>query len=273
MLYICATPIGNLEDITVRTLNILNKVDYILCEDTRRTVKLLNYYDIKKKLISMNEHMEFQKKDRIIEDLKSGMEIALVSDAGMPGIQDPGQLLIQSVIEKDLPYTVLPGASAMITALVGSGLSRDEFLFLGFLPRKKSERLQILEKYKDFSGEIILYEGPHRLIKLLEDILSVWGNREMVIARELSKHFEEYIRTSIQEAILEQTQIKGELVLIIKREDPSEKITYSEENLKEMATQLSANGMSTKDIVKELVEKTGISKNKAYEISLKKMYN
>ena len=149
MLYICATPIGNLEDITLRVLNTLKEVDYIACEDTRRTVKLLNHYNITKKLVSVNEHTEYDKKDAIIKDLEAGMNVALVSDAGMPGIQDPGRLIIEQAIAHKIPYTVLPGATAFVTALVGSGLCKDEFLFLGFLPRKKQERISLLKKYSD----------------------------------------------------------------------------------------------------------------------------
>ncbi|MDO4710409.1 MAG: 16S rRNA (cytidine(1402)-2'-O)-methyltransferase [Peptostreptococcaceae bacterium] len=264
MLYICATPIGNLEDITIRTLNVLKSVDYILCEDTRRTLKLLNHYDIKKKLVSMNEHTEFKKKERILDDLKNGMDIALVSDAGMPGIQDPGQLLIRSLIEDQLPYTVLPGPSAMITALVGSGLSQDEFLFLGFLPRKMNERIQILNKYKDFVGEVILYEAPHRFSKLLEDILSIWGDRTIVIAREISKKFEEYDHTTVNEALRRQ-EIKGELVLIIKRPDIPKDLT-SEQDLQLLIKQLLDQGIRTKEIAKKIAELSGISKNQAYDL-------
>lgn len=265
MLYICATPIGNLEDITIRTLNTLSEVDYIACEDTRRTLKLLNHYDIKKKLVSLNEHNEFQKRESILEDLKKGMNIALVSDAGMPGIQDPGQLLIQLAIEHNIAYTVLPGASALITALVGSGVSKDEFLFLGFLPRKKNERLNILNQYADFFGEIILYEAPHRFAKLIDDIHSVFGNRKIVIAREISKLHEEYIHTDLESAIKHYREIKGEIVLIIERgEQQVEEIDI--QDLAEIIYRLSEEGHSTKEITKILVKEYNLSKNEAYDL-------
>lgn len=270
MLYICATPIGNLEDITIRTLNVLKSVDYIICEDTRRTLKLLNHYMIKKKLISMNEHTEFYKKDQIIDDLQSGKNIALVSDAGMPLVQDPGQILLQKIIDNNIPYTVLPGPSALITALVGSGLNKDEFLFLGFLPRKQNERLEILNKYKNFSGEIILYEAPHRLSKLLKDILVAYGNRSIVIAREISKKFEEYDHTTIKQALMNK-EFKGELVLIIKRPDEIKDQQYSEYEIQMLIDKLFTQRLHTKQIVQELVQNWGLTKNKAYELVINHM--
>lgn len=265
MLYICATPIGNLEDITIRTLNVLKSVDYILCEDTRRTLKLLNHYMIKKKLISMNEHTEFHKKDQIIDDLQNGKNIALVSDAGMPLVQDPGQILLQTLIENNIPYTVLPGPSALITALVGSGLNKDEFLFLGFLPRKQNERLEVLKKYKNFTGEIILYEAPHRLSKLLKNILDVYGDRSIVIAREISKKFEEYDQTTIKQALMKE-EFKGELVLIIKRPDKVREQQYTENEIQMLIHKLADQGLHTKQIVQEIILTCGLTKNKAYEL-------
>lgn len=270
MLYVCATPIGNLEDITLRVLNTLKKVDYIACEDTRRTIKLLNHYDISKKLISINQHNEYERKNRIIDDLKEGKDIALVSDAGMPGIQDPGRILIEEVIKNQLPYTVLPGATAFVTALVGSGLCKDEFLFLGFLPRKNSERKVLLDKYSKFDKEIILYEAPHRFGKLLESIYESWGNRNIVISRELSKKFEEYIFTDIEEALNKHSKLKGEIVLIIegktnKEESDDVKVDI---NIDELVEEYLAKGFKTKELAKILVERANISKNEAYELAL-----
>ncbi len=266
MLYVCATPLGNLEDITLRTLRIFQEVDYILCEDTRRTIKLLNHYEIKKKLISMNEHSEFHKKNHIIDDLKAGKNIALVSDAGMPGIQDPGQQLIQEAIKNNVEYTILPGPSALITALVGSGMCQDEFVFLGFLPRKQSERKEILNRYASVKAELVLYESPHRFAKLLEDLMATLGDRNIVICRELSKRFEEYIHTTVNEAIEKQQDIQGELVIIIQRgEELNHEMT--EQDLIQIAKGMSE-GKTSKQLSKELIQKTGISKNRAYEIAL-----
>ena len=266
MLYVCATPLGNLEDITLRTLRVFRKVDYILCEDTRRTIKLLNHYEIKKRLVSMNEHTEFHKKNFVIEDLKEGKSIALVSDAGMPGIQDPGQMLIREVIKNKLEYTVLPGPSAMITAIVGSGWCEDEFLFLGFLPRKKKERQALLMKHRSIEAELILYEAPHRFPNLLEDALEILGDREIIICRELSKKFEEYIHTTLSEALNERSEIQGELVIIIKRSQGAEE--WTENELLFLVNDL-ASSLSSKEVAKELMKRTGISKNRAYELSLR----
>ena len=268
MLYICATPIGNLEDITLRVLNTLKEVDYIACEDTRRTVKLLNHYNITKKLVSVNEHTEYDKKDAIIKDLEAGMNVALVSDAGMPGIQDPGRLIIEQAIAHKIPYTVLPGATAFVTALVGSGLCKDEFLFLGFLPRKKQERISLLKKYSEFDREIVVYEAPHRLEKLLDSLLEVFGNRKIVISRELSKKYEEYIFTDIEEAIKKHSTLKGELVIIIERKQETSEDDYEEEDIYRLAQQFYAQGLKTKEIASRLVDETHISKNKAYEMAL-----
>ncbi len=268
MLYICATPIGNLEDITLRVLNTLKEVDYIACEDTRRTVKLLNHYNITKKLVSVNEHTEYDKKDAIIKDLEAGMNVALVSDAGMPGIQDPGRLIIEQAIAHKIPYTVLPGATAFVTALVGSGLCKDEFLFLGFLPRKKQERISLLKKYSEFDREIVVYEAPHRLEKLLDSLWEVFGNRKIVISRELSKKYEEYIFTDIEEAIKKHSTLKGELVIIIERKQETSEDDYEEEDIYRLAQQFYAQGLKTKEIASRLVDETHISKNKAYEMAL-----
>lgn len=268
MLYICATPIGNLEDITLRVLNTLKEVDYIACEDTRRTVKLLNHYNITKKLVSVNKHTEYDKKDAIIKDLEAGMNVALVSDAGMPGIQDPGRLIIEQAIAHKIPYTVLPGATAFVTALVGSGLCKDEFLFLGFLPRKKQERISLLKKYSEFDREIVVYEAPHRLEKLLDSLWEVFGNRKIVISRELSKKYEEYIFTDIEEAIKKHSTLKGELVIIIERKQETSEDDYEEEDIYRLAQQFYAQGLKTKEIASRLVDETHISKNKAYEMAL-----
>lgn len=268
MLYICPTPIGNLEDITIRVLNTLKDVDYIACEDTRRTIKLLNHYGISKKLISFNQHTEFSKKNTIIEDLVLGKNIALVSDAGMPGIQDPGRLLIKSAIEHKIPYTVLPGATAFVTALVGSGLCEDEFLFLGFLPRKDSDRRATLKKYIHFDREIVLYEAPHRLKKLLETVQEIYGNRQIVISREVSKKHEEYLFTSVEEAIEKHAEVKGELVIIIQRKAETE-TTINEAEIRQRIEKYLQQGMRTKELTKQLVLEMGIAKNYAYEMILK----
>lgn len=270
MLYICPTPIGNLEDITIRVLNVLKEVDYIACEDTRHTIKLLNHYEIKNKLISIHEHNEFNKKARIIEDLKSGMNVALVSDAGTPGIQDPGKLLIQDCIENQVEFTVLPGACALITAGIGSGLLEESFAFLGFLPRKSKERKSILEKYAKLPTELILYESPHRIIELVEDIKEVLGNRKISLAKEISKRYETHFRMTAEELLifLNQDKIKGELVVIIQGEHNLIEEEISDKKIIEIINQKLSEGMSKKDAIKIIAKEYKLPKNRIYDISL-----
>lgn len=270
MLYICPTPIGNLEDITVRVLNTLKNVDYIACEDTRHTIKLLNHYEIKNKLVSIHEHNEFFKKDDIIKDLMDGKHIALVSDAGMPGIQDPGKIIIEAVIENDLEFTVLPGACAFVTAAIGSGIVDKEFTFMGFIPRKSKDRRETLENHKNYGGELVLYESPHRVKELIEDIQRVLGNRKLVLAREISKKFETYIRCSASELLdfISENPIKGEVVLIIEGNKEIEVLEFSDEDIKNMIEKKLDENMSKKDAIKEISRDYKLSKNKVYEIAM-----
>lgn len=217
MLYIVATPIGNLEDITLRALRILKEVDYIACEDTRHTKILLDHFDIKKPLISYFQHSKLAKIDKIIDLLKEGKDIALVTDAGTPGISDPGGFLVNRITrELDIQVEIIaiPGANAAISALSISGFNIDEFVFYGFLPHKKGRQT----KLKEISEEkkvIVLYESPHRIKKLLSEILEFVGDREIVVCRELTKKFEEIYRGKVSE-VLEQVKEKGEFVIIIK---------------------------------------------------------
>lgn len=270
MLYICPTPIGNLEDITIRVLNVLKEVDYIACEDTRHTIKLLNHYEIKNKLISIHEHNEFAKKDEIIKDLIDGKNIALVSDAGMPGIQDPGKIIIEAAIENSLEFTVLPGACAFVTAVIGSGIVDEDFTFVGFLPRKSKERLKILEKYKDYKGELVFYESPHRIGELLKDLNKALGNREIVLAREITKKFETYKRTNIEALIefAETTQIKGELVIVVKGNKIEEVFEYNDSDIESLIIEKLDEGMSKKDAVKYISKNSNIPKNRVYDIAM-----
>ena len=200
-LYICPTPIGNLEDITIRTLNVLNKVDLIAAEDTRHTIKLLNHYEIKKPLTSYHEHNKWEKGKFLLEKLEAGENIALVSDAGMPGISDPGEDLIREAILKKIEVIVLPGSTASITALLLSGFPTGKFVFEGFLPSNKKDRKKELERLKNEERTIILYEAPHRLMDLLKDMCEVLGNRRISISRELTKIHEETFRGTIEEGI------------------------------------------------------------------------
>ncbi len=216
-LYIVPTPIGNLKDITLRALEILKEVDYIICEDTRRTNILLNHYDIKnKKLISYFAPKEYQKIPFLLEIIKK-YKSALVVDAGMPGISDPGYKLIKACLENNLEIEVLPGPSAFLTALVGSGLPTDKFLFLGFLPKKGLKKY--LERIKELDVTIIFYESPKRLEKTLKTIDEVLGNCKIAIAREISKIYEEYLRGDLKEIIsrLKDKKLKGEITVVLRK--------------------------------------------------------
>lgn len=268
MLYICPTPIGNLEDITIRTLNTLKSVDEIYCEDTRHTINLLNHYDIKKPLFSLHEHNEKSKTSQIISKLKDGINIAYVSDAGMPGISDPGHILISAVIKEGVDFTVLPGATAFTVALVGSGLETDEFLFMGFLEKNKSKMTSQLIDIKKRKETIIIYESPHRIKSTLNLIYEVLGDRKVVLARELSKKFEQYIRLNISSLISkleEDINIKGEMILVIEGGKQVEII--SDEKILSSLQNAVSKGMSKKDSVKMVSEELSLPKNRVYDLS------
>tara|TARA_B100000315_G_scaffold193206_1_gene183693 strand:- start:1003 stop:1671 length:669 start_codon:yes stop_codon:yes gene_type:complete len=219
MLYLVATPIGNLEDITLRALRVLAEVDYILCEDTRKASFLLKHFGISKALVSFYEHNEGKKIPKIIEDLKQGKNIALISSAGTPGISDPGFKLIRSCREKDLEITSLPGASSLINALAQSSLPHDKFSFYGFFPRKKSAQKKALEEIKASNITSIFFESPYRIVKTLETIKSVLGKRKVSLAREMTKKFEEVFEDEIDKAIahFKGKKPKGEFVLTISK--------------------------------------------------------
>lgn len=270
ILYICPTPIGNLEDITLRTLKVLEKVDLIAAEDTRRTLKLLNYYEIKKPLTSYHEHNKVEKGQVLIEKLKKGMNIALVTDAGMPGISDPGEDIIRLAIENQVEIVALPGASAFITGLVLSGLSTEKFVFEGFLPSKKKDRRGELEKLIEEKRTIILYEAPHRLLDLLKDIEAILGNRRIAIARELTKIHEEVFRGYTLEAIqnFEKDKPRGEFVIIIEGAKIREEDPYEDISIKEHLKLYVDEGLSKKDAVKKVSELRKVPKNLVYKESI-----
>lgn len=216
-LYIVSTPIGNLEDITLRALSILKEVDTIACEDTRRSRVLLNCYKIKKPLISFNDHNKERRTPELIKRIKNGESIALISDAGTPGVSDPGFYLIRESIREGIEVIPIPGPSAFLSGLVVSGLPCDRFVFEGFLPKREGKKKKRLEALKYEPRTMVFYESPYRLIRTLEDMLSILSNRRVAIARELTKKFEEVMRGRISELLpqLEDRRIKGEAVLIV----------------------------------------------------------
>ena len=269
ILYICPTPIGNLEDITFRTVRILGEVDLIAAEDTRHSLKLLNHFNIKKPLTSYHEHNIREKGVELIGKLNMGQNIALVSDAGMPGISDPGQELIRQAIDEGIQVIALPGATASITALVISGLATDKFIFQGFLSSKKRERKQELLAIKDNRETTIIYESPHRLIALLEDISYILEERQISISRELTKKFEETFRGRADQALekFRESGVKGEFVIVIQGNLEEEAV--EEIDIAEALRTCIGEGLTKKEAIKKISQEYGISKNLVYSESLK----
>lgn len=216
-LYVVPTPIGNLEDITIRALRILKEVDLIAAEDTRNTLKLLRHFDINQPLVSYHEHSKQDRENMLIEAIQTGKSIALVSDAGMPAVSDPGNPLIDACIQASIPVVVLPGANAGLCALVASGLDTRHFYFYGFLPRKNKERNAAIQQLSQLTDSILLYESPYRIKKTIADLYRIFGDRQVVIARELTKRFEEYVRGTMKEVVdwAETETIKGECCIVI----------------------------------------------------------
>ena len=272
ILYICGTPIGNLEDITLRSLKILKEVNLIAAEDTRHTLKLLNHYQINTKVTSYYEYNKFKKAPYLVEILKNGQDIALVSDAGMPGISDPGYVLIDLALKNNIKIIPVPGVSALITALVVSGLPTDKFVFEGFLPRKIKERKRYFKSIENEERTIIFYETPHRLKKALKDMLEILGDRKVVIARELTKLYEEIIRGKLSQVLTEIStkEVKGEITLIVqggikKKENSSTDFLIKECIIEEYLKKLKNQGYSNKEIIKITQEKLNIPKNLIYK--------
>lgn len=216
-LYVVPTPIGNLEDMTFRAINTLKEVDIIAAEDTRHTQKLLNHFEIKNKLISYHEHSKKERTEQLLEKLKQGENIAIVSDAGMPAISDPGSELVKEVIAQEIQVVVLPGANAALCALVGSGLPTDEFLFYGFLPRKKQEKEAELDRLGSLKATLIFYESPYRIKDTLQVIVKQLGNRYISISREISKIYEQFLRGKAEDVLhwIEKNEIKGECCIVV----------------------------------------------------------
>ena len=264
-LYLVATPIGNLEDMTLRAIRILKEVDLIAAEDTRNTLKLLNYFEIKKPLVSYHRHNEDIKKDNIIQKLKEGKNIAIVSDAGTPGISDPGEVVVKEAIRENIEVVPIPGACAAINALICSGLDTKEFSFFCFLPLNKKLRNEKLEEIKNETKTIIIYEAPHKLENTLKDLKEILNQRKVVIARELTKIHEEFIRGNIDEIIDRANALKGEIIILIEGAQNAKKENYLNMlSLEEHYKYYENQGLDKKEIIKKIAKDREVSKNEIY---------
>ncbi len=267
-LYIVGTPIGNLKDITIRALETLKSVDSIFAEDTRRTKKLLSFFDFSKPLFSYHDHSPEHISDFILEKVKRGESVAIVSDAGMPGFSDPGYTLIKKALEQQLQVVVIPGPSAILTSILISGLPPYPFAFIGFPPPKGSKRKKFFQRYGSLEMTIVMFESPHRLVKTLQDIELHWGNRFVAIARELTKLHEEVVRGKISELLVNlPVNIKGEITLIVegyKAEEMEEDDTW----IDELISTIENSGESLSKIAKHIAKKYNISKKLVYSKAL-----
>lgn len=277
ILYLCATPIGNLEDITLRTLRILKEADLIAAEDTRHSLKLLNHFGIKTPMTSYHEHNKIEKARYLVEQLKKGLSVALITDAGTPGISDPGEELVRQCMEAGVPFTALPGPAACITALTTSGLETRRFCFEAFLPFDKKERARVLEELRGETRTIVLYEAPHHLRKTLAELCGALGcERRLTVCRELTKRFEERLPLTLGEAVrfYEENEPKGEFVLVIQGRDPreldAEKIKdWESVSLEEHLQQYLSRSMSKKEAMKQMAKDRGVSKRDIYQELMK----
>jgi len=271
-LYLCATPIGNLDDITFRVLNTLKEVDLIAAEDTRHSIKLLNHFDIKTPMTSYHEFNKFDKARYLVEQMQQGVTIALITDAGTPGISDPGEELVKQCYEAGIEVTSLPGPAACITALTLSGMSTRRFCFEAFLPSDKKEKQWILEELKAETRTIILYEAPHRLVKTLEELREALGDRKITICRELTKKYEEAFRTTLSEAIdhYQENDPKGECVIVVQGKSiddikEEQKRSWEEMSLEEHMRYYEDQGVERKEAMKLVAKDRGISKRDVYQ--------
>ena len=275
-LYLCATPIGNLEDMTFRVIRILKEVDLIAAEDTRNSIKLLNHFEIKTPMTSYHEYNKIEKGHKLIEKLQEGINIALITDAGTPGISDPGEELVKMCYEAGIEVTSLPGPAACITALTLSGLSTRRFAFEAFLPTDKKERQEILDELKEETRTIILYEAPHRLVKTLKELQEVFGiERRLTVCRELTKKHETAFRTTFAEAVsyYESTEPKGECVIVVEgksreqiRQEAVDK--WEEMSLSEHMDYYTGQGIDKKEAMKRVAKDRGMAKRDVYKALL-----
>lgn len=269
-LYLVGTPIGNLSDLSPRAKSTLASVDFIAAEDTRVSLKLLNHFDIRKPLISYHEHNRAQSGEKILARLLAGESCALVTDAGMPAISDPGEDLVRLCAEHDVPVSPIPGPSACIAALAASAMPTQRFCFEGFLSTSKKSRAEHLESLKDERRTMIFHEAPHKLVRTLADMLAAWGERDIALCRELTKLHEQFYRTTLSEALAhyEQNPPKGEFVLVIHGARETARLTLTREDALRLVKKLRADGMKLKEACREAAETTGIAKNELYQAAL-----
>jgi 16S rRNA (cytidine1402-2'-O)-methyltransferase len=269
-LYIVSTPIGNLEDITLRALNILKEVDLIACEDTRTSKKLLSRYQIQKPLTSYHEHNEIEKAKELLSLLQEGKSVALITDAGTPGVSDPGFRIVKLASENGVQVVPIPGASAAIAALSISGLPTSSFTFLGFPPKQNKKLIEYLERVKGYPETLIFYESPKRIIKTLKAITEVFGDRNASISREITKMYEETLRgflSEIKSTLESRDSLKGEFVLVVEG-DTREKADFDSKTIDDLLHYLKKEGHSLKDAVKQVATDSGVSKSKIYKKAL-----
>ena len=268
-LYLVPTPIGNLEDMTVRAVQTLKEVDLIACEDTRVTQKLLNHFEVDTKKVSYHEHNIQEQTSQLIDDLLAGQNIAQVSDAGMPSISDPGVELVEAAVSQHIPVVPLPGPNAALTALIASGISPQPFTFYGFLSRKKSDLKEELEGLKDKTETLIFYESPYRLKKMLKELVDIFGdNRQVVLAREVTKRYEEFIRGTAKEVSnwANESDLRGEFVVIVDGNSAVEEEVYWEEwtVLEHIEYKMTFEKMSSKQAIKEVAKEREVPKREIY---------
>lgn len=274
-LYLCATPIGNLQDMTPRVIETLGMVDVIAAEDTRNSIRLLNHFDIKTPMTSYHEFNKYEKADQLVASMLAGKNIALITDAGTPAISDPGEVLVKRCYEEGIIVTSLPGPAACITALTLSGLSTRRFVFEGFLPSEKKEQQQVLSSLENEQRTIILYEAPHRLIRTLDTLYKTLGDRKITICRELTKMFETIMPTTMEEALLfyKENEPRGEYVLVIEGKNPElikqeQMAVWEDMSIADHVSMYEAQGFDHKEAMKKAASDRGVSKRDIYQALL-----
>ena len=277
MLYLCATPIGNLGDMTPRVVETLRSVDIIAAEDTRNSIRLLNHFEIKTSMTSYHEYNKVEKADYLVQQMQQGKNVALITDAGTPAVSDPGEVLVAKCYEAGIAVTSLPGAAACITALTLSGLSTRRFCFEAFLPSDKKEKAEILEELREESRTIILYEAPHHLVRTLQELLNTLGNRRLTLCRELTKKFETVIPTTIENALAmyETEEPRGEYVLVVEGKSPKQKreefqASWQSMSIEDHMAYYEEQGMDQKTAMKQVAKDRGVSKRDIYQYLLAK---